>query len=255
MFEPKKIVVSSIVNFRQAKTFSNSININEEIYNNFWDLEFDLCSKIYDYNLIDDLIEDINSDKIDVLVTNYCLKNEKSKDLIKKIVRKTKVSLLIYPKNCEKVNAINFSFNIDKHNQKEIDYSYKIAKNLNIDKVNLINFYQVPLGYYKTGKSIEEFSKKIEENLEDEFNNIIRKYSDKKFIFNKKFINEKDISSALKKETDKESLLIIGDGGKNNLTSIIFGNEAQNILFNLETPVLVKRDQEKSFISSLIGIN
>jgi len=49
-------------------------------------------------------------------------------------------------------------------------------------------------------------------------------------------------------------LLIIGDGGKTNLSSMIFGNEAQNILFNVDNPILVKRDKEKSFLSSLIGI-
>lgn len=258
LFETKNIIVSSFPNSGVSKNKANlksGISLKDEIYNSFWDLEFELFFK--NYTNVDELVDDINTSKISAVITNCCLKNICVADLIKKLVRKTVASIFVYPNACNGIKSIDVGVDLSKRNHKDIDASYRIAKNLNIDAVNLINIYEVPLGYYKAGKTFEEFSKKLEDNIVSDFDHLIKKYSDKRFYFNKKIIESDNVSESIRNNVDKNSLLVIGDNGKNNFISMVLGNESEDIFFNNENPILLERNSSKKqgLLSSLLGLD
>lgn len=260
LYEPKKIILSSIMNLDQSKRSPKHVHPNtlqEKVYNSFWNLEFDLFQKIYDYNKINDLIEDIKLKNVDVLVTNYCIKDEQIADIIKKIIRNTKTSVFIYPNDSGEIKTINVGVDLRKGvKNSSLESSYKIAAKLNIDTVNLLNVYKVPLGYYKLGKTFDEYSKKIESNINANFESFLTKFRKNKLYFTKKLIKSKNIPKSLRKHSDKNTLLIIGDKNKNHIASLILGNECEEIIFNTESPILLERNnsQESNFFTSIMGL-
>lgn len=258
LFEPKKIIVSSFPNTgisTSKNDLKTGVNLKEEVYNSFWDIDFGLSFK--NYTAVDELIDDINDNNIEAVISNCCLKSLSVVSLMKKLVRNTLASIFVYPNSSRQIKSINVGVDLTNHNHTDIDSSYRIAKNLNIDALNLINIYEVPLGYYKSGKTFEEFSKKLEENIAKDFDALIKKYVDKRFYFNKKIIGSKHVTKTLKKNVDKNSLLVIGDNGKNNFVSMFLGNESEDIFFNNENPILLERNctKRQGLLSSLLGID
>lgn len=108
-------------------------------------------SKKYDIDLM------IIAHEADENASNYALSE--------KLARKAFCSVLMVPRNTRmRLDKIMVAVDFSDHSLNAIDVGSAFAKATKGNEISILNTYRVPEGYYKTGKSYEEFSAVLLEN-------------------------------------------------------------------------------------------
>ncbi len=109
-----------------------------------------------------------------------------------------------------------------------------------------LHVYRVPIGYYSTGKSYEEFADIMKRNAEKEFEKFVKQYKLEKLKLEPLFElsdnhnpAEKIHEVALREESD---LILIGARGHSMASSIILGSTTEKLLrITRKIPVFVMK--------------
>lgn len=213
--------------------------------------------KKYNYKQVAQIVKDINEENVDLIVSSNKNTHKEYVSFLKRVLKNCTASILLAPEGFNgKIQFINVGVDFSKYSTNAVEYSYLLAKVFNFQSINLINIYSVPYGYHKLGKTFEEFSKKLEDNISNNFDELISSFKNKKIIANKKIVNSDDISKALDELSGKNALLVIGDKGQNAASSLFLGSVPENILLNSDNPVLMVRMKHPHFrlVEALFGI-
>lgn len=136
----------------------------------------------------------------------------------------------------------------------------ELSRLLNVP-LTCLNAFEVPKGYYKTGKTYEEFTSIIRKHTETNFENYLKKENislselDVEYIDDDKGVPSKIILEYAK--SHKFDLLIIGSKGRTALSSVLLGSVAVKIVESeLEIPILVVKtgDANLNLIDAILQI-
>ena len=160
---------------------------------------------------------------------------------LEKIVRTAPCSVLVVPQLSESdFGKILFP----------VDYSNKTVEGIEIlnaqfdnPSIEMINFFELPSGYYKTGKSEEEFIDILKRNADKEAENILKKAAntDKVNVNNKcsEGIDEFEHIVDFAKE-NKCGMVAIGSRGRTLAASLLMGSFAEKFIrHNRAVPTFV----------------
>lgn len=121
--------------------------------------------------------------------------------------------------------------------------------------------YRVPLGFYKTGKSYEEFSSIMEENSRKLFKNFIKEYHLEGLGLVPRFTLDDDKNPADKiialAEAEQVDLMIICAKGHTRASSILLGSTTEKVLrLDKRIPVMVLKEKGETlnFLDILLNI-
>lgn len=211
-------------------------------------VETEIVLKTYNYNEVTDSIKNINAEAIDLIITSNKNTHKDFVNFLKRVVRNSTASLLILPEGFNgEIKLINVGIDFSEYSTLALEHAFYLAKVFNFDSINLINVYSVPYGYHKLGKSYEEFSKKLEKNIDNNFVQLLNKFENISVTANKKIVNADDISKTLDELSGKSTLLVIGDKGKNASASVLIGSVPESIILNTDNPVLMIRSKDNNF--------
>lgn len=113
-----------------------------------------------------------------------------------------------------------------------------------------VHFYDVPVGYYKIGKTYEEFSEIMYSNAEKKFKEVFDKIPDKPSKIEYDIFIDKDdnvtsniFDYSLRKSAD---LVVMGSRGRTHFASFILGSVAIKLVESLyHIPILIEKDKKK----------
>ncbi|MEX2589648.1 MAG: universal stress protein, partial [Chitinophagales bacterium] len=126
-----------------------------------------------------------------------------------------------------------------------------IAETYPEPKIYFHHIYQLPTGYYKTGKSEEEFAQIMRENAVKKYLKVIEENGLEKVPITPVYTFDEDQSHSeliLQKALDKKAdLIIVGAKGRTFTTALLLGSVTEKLLrINKEIPTLVVKVKNKN---------
>ncbi|MBN2012542.1 universal stress protein [candidate division KSB1 bacterium] len=177
-----------------------------------------------------------------------------------RLARKAPCSVLIIPSTSEiSIKKVMVACDFSEQSLDALDVAIAFAKAVGLNEVICTHIYQLPLGYYKTGKTREEFSEIMFRNAEQEFKSFIKR-ADLKDLSVKSIIEESNgkMASSLAQvmEREKVDLLTIGSRGRSASAAILLGSLTEHLLWTSQVPIIAvkKKGANMQLIEALLNI-
>jgi nucleotide-binding universal stress UspA family protein len=179
---------------------------------------------------------------IDLIVMRKRREPTASGSLFEKLARKAPCSVLFVPEG-SKAWYTNILVPIDfsENSIDAMDTAIAIASaSSGIQEIHCLHVYSVPIGYYKTGKSYEEFAEIMKGHAEKNYQEFMKKIDLKGLsaipIFKLEKKEYKGIEGVVKER--QISLLIIGARGRKAGAGVLLGSVAEHLINTTTIPLL-----------------
>ena len=175
---------------------------------------------------------------------------------LEKVVRKAPCSVMIVPENS------NFGF---KNFLFPVDYSSKTADGINLlnkvynsPKIKGLHFFELPSGYYKTGRTEEEFIQIMDDNCKKEAEKLISKMIHTNNLSFKNVCSEQIdefdyiVDYAKSHQTD---IILIGSRGRTNTAAVLLGSFAEKFIRHnriIPTTIFKEKGENMDFLKAFL---
>lgn len=194
---------------------------------------------------------------IDAIVVGRKKNLKGSSVVTQRLARRATCSLLIVPEKeyasvCKLMVATDFSKESEAAMHEAIAVASKSISEGTKAEITALHVYQVPSGYYYTGKSYEEFAKIMEDNAKKEFQKFLRKIDTKGIQITPAFTLGKHDNTvgAIYDTAVKENADCIVIGGKGKAASTAFfpiGTNTEKLIGkDTNIPLLIVRPKHKN---------
>jgi nucleotide-binding universal stress UspA family protein len=199
-------------------------------------------------------------DEIDLIVMRKRREPSGGGTLFEKLARKAPCSVLFVPEGSKAwftsiLVPVDFSEN--SADAMEIAVALALAAK-DIKEISCLHVYSVPIGYYKTGKSYEEFGEIMKGHAEENFKEFIKTIDLKGLSVNPVFRLEKKpadgVEHAIKEH--KRCLLIMGARGRRAAAGILLGSVTEHLIKTTTVPLLAvkKKGTGMSILDALLEL-
>ena len=236
---------------------SEKADMQKKISKYFDDKKFHVNVSVDEGDVVSTIAHKIEIKDIDLVIIGTKGGDYRHSFISEKILRKSKTSVLLIPEGSRnQLNDIFIPFDFSDHGNNVLEVVSELTKytdNLNTD---LLHVYDVPKGYYKTGKSFEEMDEIISEHIEKKFHATLSKYPAIKY--NAEFHSDEDndvadlVMGSL--EENDYDLLIMGSKGQTNSAAMLLGSNAEKMIrYYLDSPILIikEKGENMGFLKAL----
>lgn len=184
---------------------------------------------------------------VDLIIMGRKKVLEGSGSLAKNTAQKAPCSVLFLTEEglSEKPKNLLLAMDFSEYSHLCLEFAEKIASEQGA-KITGINIYEVPIGYYKTGKTFEEFAQIMESHARTDMEKFLRKYHHPAFDCVFKLRNKKNIIDLTLEESKNRhsDLLIVGSRGRTASAAILLGSTAEKLVHaNNEIPMLILKQK------------
>ena len=191
------------------------------------------CSKKYDIDL--------------VIAGHYLDKAAKGSCLSEKLARKAFCSVMVVPENARiRFEEILVAVDFSENSLGALDVGTAFAKASGQGTINIINTYEVPEGYYKTGKSFDEFAQIMEKNAEQRLENLLDRADLKGIDTRPAFQLNSDVVDGILKYADEmdAQLIVVGARGRSgDIAAILLGSITEGLIRRVRRPLLAVKEK------------
>lgn len=145
-----------------------------------------------------------------------------------------------------------------EHTHLSFEFADKLHEELQTEIVGL-HIYEVPTGYYKTGKSFDEFAAIMEENAKKDYDKFLKKYNHTPFeclyLLKKNGNTGRQILQTAKDHGI--NLILMGSRGRTNSAALLLGSTAEKLInLNNEIPMIIFKNKGETmgFLDALMKI-
>lgn len=241
-----------------ARDISNKIT---KVFGDKPEMEIDVI--VREGESVHDLIKIGKIKNVDLVIFGKKPVEEGSGLIPKKIASRSPYSVLMVPAGKQfsgHFDSILVATDFSEYSAMALEQALVISKPSS-GKVHLQHIYNVPLGYYKTGKSFEEFSDIMKGHAQKDMTQFLFPYEAMKDRIEPHFSLRKGASPsdliAELAEQVKASLIIIGSKGRTGSAGVILGSIADGVVNQLSTtPILVlkRKNENLSFFEALMKV-
>ncbi|MFW6115007.1 MAG: universal stress protein [Thermodesulfobacteriota bacterium] len=179
---------------------------------------------------------------IDIIIMRKSEELEEKGTLFEKLGRKAPCSVLFVPEGSKAwftniLVPVDFSDNSLDAMETAVAIG-SAAKG--IEELYCLHVYSVPLGYYKTGKSYEQFAEIMKGHAEKNYNEFIKKVDLKDLKAVPIFKLEKKVSKGIEEEVKQRgiSLVVVGARGRRAGAGVLLGSVAEHLIESTTVPLM-----------------
>ena len=179
----------------------------------------------------------------DLMIVGHCMNMTASCSFLsERLARRAPCSVLmippiVRPKLRRLVVATDFSDNA----LNALDVGSAFGKAAEIDSIDVINTYRVPEGYYKTGKTHEEFAAVMRKNAEERLEKMTSSVDLQGLKVNPEFRLKNDVVKGIQEFADEldADLVVVGARGRSGeIAAILLGSVTEGLIRNLTRPLI-----------------
>ena len=199
-----------------------------------------------------ELLREIKKDDIDLVIMAKKFEPAEAGVLPVKLTRRAPCSVLLVPENAgPSFSNILVPTDFSENSIDSMDAAVAFASAKGIEKIYCLHAYDVPIGYYKIGKSYEEFAEIMKGHAEKNYKTFLQKevcqigsvcqIKDLKGIqVTPIFKLEKKAAKAIKEEIQNLNidLLIIGARGRHAGAGVLLGSVTEEEIKTTTIPIL-----------------
>ncbi|WP_373522013.1 universal stress protein [Aquiflexum sp.] len=197
---------------------------------------------------------------VDLMIMGRKKVLEGSGSLAKSLAQKAPCSVMFIPElvNIKIPERILVPMDFSAHSHFTFQFADKAAEEFGSTIFGL-HLYEVPSGYYKTGKSFDEFAAIMETHARNDYEKFLAKHSHKDFdcmFVLKDNGNEGKFIIDKAKELNID-LILMGSRGRTSSAAVLLGSIAEKLVqANNEVPMLIfkKKGETMSFFDALMKI-
>lgn len=208
-------------------------------------LEGSPSSELHDY---------VQIKKIDLLLVGRKKSLKGTGAIPQKLARKVPASLLFVPEQATPVlRTILVPLDYSSHSQMALEEAIALAvEDPAENKVVTLHAYGLPTGYYKTGKTEEEFAAVLHANIIKKHSKFIEAIDTKGIEIMAEYVFDDEHSAAevanYSAQQMKADLIVIGGKGRTNASALFLGSTAERMIALDNTiPLLVVKDKKATF--------
>ena len=226
------------------------VDIHEKVQQYFGDQNVTTKCIVQDGAPVDGILKLVKIKQVDLVIVGQKKTLKGSGIISGRLARRCPCSLLFVTEQKEEVKLDKILVPVDfsNHSHLALKRSQELAKKSGA-ALSISHVYNVPKGYYKTGKSFEEFSEIMRQNAEDDFNRFLtRNDLADDFDCSYKLTKDGTIASSIHDhayDTDVD-LIVTGSKGRRGAiaTSMLLGSVAEKLVFlDAGIPVLIIKSE------------
>ena len=207
-----------------------------------------------------ELLRRAKEDEIDLVIMRKRREPLASGTLFEKLARKTPCSVLFVPEGSEAWYTnilVPVDFSENSSDAVDVAVAFALASK-GIKEIHCLHVYNVPIGYYKTGKSYEEFAEIMKGHAEKNYREFIKNIDLKGLSATPIFKLEKKAGEGIQevvKEREK-CIVIIGARGRRAGAGILLGSVAEYLIKTTTAPLLAvkKKGTGLSILDALLKL-
>ncbi|THB81753.1 MAG: universal stress protein [Desulfobacteraceae bacterium] len=165
-----------------------------------------------------------------------------SSNLSEKLARKAPCSVLIIPqRSYVKLDTILAAVDFSDHSMNTLDVASAFAKAGEVKFIDILHTYDIPKGYYKTGKSVEEFDRMMLENAKKKARVLFAKADLKGMEIKPYFRKTDNTVEGIQRfaEQSAADLIVLGARGRTgDMAAILLGSVTEGLIRKLDRPLL-----------------
>lgn len=197
---------------------------------------------------------------IDLLIMGRKIELDGQGTLAKNLAQKAPCSVLFLTEDLKirDLEHILVPMDFSEHTYLTLSFVERLSHNFSA-KISCIHLYEVPTGYYKTGKSYSEFSEIMEKNARKEYETFLAKHKlpnyDCQFILKEDDPAANYILAAAK--SHQVDMIVMGSRGRTGSAAFLLGSVAEKLIqINNQTPMLIlkKKGENMSFLEALLKL-
>jgi len=192
--------------------------------------------------------------KIDLLITGRKRELKGSGVVPQKLVRKVPASVLFVPeKNVFSLAKVVVPIDFSTNSRMALEEAATLTSaDLEHTSITTLHHYKLPSGYYKTGKTEEEFGAIMLENAKKKHATFIAETNLKGNTVNAEYVfdNEHTPGEVVNKFAHEvgATLIVIGGKGRTDASALFLGSTAEKLIgLDKDIPLLVVKDKKATF--------
>ncbi|MFC1863575.1 universal stress protein [Thermodesulfobacteriota bacterium] len=194
-----------------------------------------------------ELLRRIKEEDIDLVVMRKRAGDKASGNLSTKLARRSPCSILFVPEGAKSWYTnilVPVDFSENSKDAMEVAVAFALANN--IKEVHCLNIYNVPSGYYKTGKSFEQFAEIMKGHAEKKHREFIGNIDLKAVKAIPKFkLAGKDYRGIWEVilEEGEVQLLVMGARGRKAGAGVLLGSVTEHLIKTTTVPLLAVKEK------------
>jgi len=201
----------------------------------------ELLFEVGEGETVSNLLRQIKIKDIDLVLVGKSGGHDADTAVAEKLARKAPCSVLIIPEGAHPFyKKVVLATDFSNHSLDALDVTGAFTHSAGLDSFTCLHVYNVPTGYYKTGKSYEQFAGIMEKNATDQFMAQMRLVDLKNVnphleLILDKYPEEKIISYVAEHHSD---FLVMGTRGRAGGAGILLGSVTEQVIRKTTIPLL-----------------
>ena len=197
--------------------------------------------------------------KIDLIIISKEKDAGKARRLPLKLERRAPCSVLILPHQSKPtITKVLVPVDCTKNSADALEVGIAFAAAVGIREIICLIVYCLPLGYYKTGKSEEEFAEIMRKNSEENYANFIKQLDLKGVTVTPQFVLGKNIVKAIHDTIKREKidLVALGARGRSAASAVLLRSVTEKLIRTDDVPIIAvkKKGANMKFIEALFKL-
>ena len=202
------------------------------------------------------MLHQVTSKDIDMLLVGRKADATETRRLPMKLARKAPCSVFIVPEGTKpSISKILVPIDFSEFSANAMEIAIALASAKGISNIQCLHVYQLPLGYYKTGKTEEEFTEIMKKNAQEKYLKFIEVIDLKGVSVDMEFVLHKNPAKAIHRMIEKEEidLIVIGARGRNDGAGVLLGSVTEDLILSTHVPLLAvkKKGTGITFLEAL----
>ena len=220
--------------------------------------DLEMSFEVVEGDQVSSMLRLIKIKDIDLVLVGKNNESQNDHLLGEKLARKAPCSVLVVPNGSKPLyNKITVASDFSNHSLAAMDVGRAFASSAGIDSIDCLHVYNIPAGYYKTGKSYEQFSDIMKNNAQRQFEKILKDLNMNGVHSNLQLVLDGKPARAIDQYIleSNSDLLIMGTRGRANGAGILLGSVTEKVIQTINIPLLAvkKKGAGLDILDAILG--